>query len=112
MYLKTILDEFSFKYGFLFPHTDILKDTGIIRNSSTEASDTPMKKNIFAVAALVLMMLFMTACQSREIMTPSPTVPAATIPAENNAGNPIATSAPEATEPASTQTPDSTETLP
>jgi len=60
-----------------------------------------MKKNIFLIA-LVICMLLMTACQSNESTTPSPTVPAATIPAENNQNNPITTTVPEATAPAAT----------
>lgn len=68
-----------------------------------------MKKNILAIA-LVLMMLLITACQSKEVMTPTPTVPAATIPADNNADNPITTRMPEPTAPAATATPVSTET--
>lgn len=63
-----------------------------------------MKKNILAIA-LVLMMLLITACQSKEVMTPSPTIPAATIPADNNADNPITTQMPEPTSPAATATP-------
>lgn len=63
-----------------------------------------MKKNIFLIA-LVLMMLLITACQSKEVMTPSPTVPASTIPADNGANNPITTQMPEATSPAATATP-------
>jgi len=66
-----------------------------------------MKKNIFLIA-LVICMLLMTACQSNESTTPSPTVPAATIPAENNQNNPITTTVPEATAPAATATPAST----
>ncbi len=63
-----------------------------------------MKKNILAIA-LVLMMLLITACQSKEVMTPSATIPAATIPADNNADNPITTQMPEPTTPAATATP-------
>ena len=66
-----------------------------------------MKKNIFAIA-LVLMMLLITACQSGEVMTPSPTVPAATIPADNGANNPITTQMPAPTAPAATATPAAT----
>ena len=67
-----------------------------------------MQKNILAIA-LVLMMLFVTACQSKEVMTPSATVPAATIPSDNNADNPITTQMPEPTSPAATATPVVTE---
>lgn len=63
-----------------------------------------MKKNIFLIA-LVLMMLLITACQSNETPAPSPTVPAATIPADNGSDNPITTVMPEATAPAATATP-------
>ncbi len=66
-----------------------------------------MKKNILAIA-LVLMMLLITACQSNETPDPSPTVPAATIPADNNADNPITTRMPEPTAPAATATPEAT----
>ena len=66
-----------------------------------------MKKNILAIA-LVLMMLLITACQSKEVMTPTPTVPAATVPAGNGSDNPITTVMPEPTSPAATATPEAT----
>lgn len=70
-----------------------------------------MKKNLFLIAALVLMMLIMTACQSKEVMDPSPTVPAATIPANDNSNNPISTSIPEATAPSATVAPAGTDAV-
>ena len=66
-----------------------------------------MKKNILLIA-LVICTLLMTACANKEVMTPSPTVPAATIPAENNPNNPITTAIPEPTAPAATAAPEST----
>ena len=69
-----------------------------------------MKMNILLIA-LVICMLLMTACANKEDVSPSPTVPAATIPAENDANNPITTNVPEPTVPAATATPASTESV-
>ena len=66
-----------------------------------------MKKNIFLIV-LVLMMLIITACQLGNDLTPAPTVPAATLPADNGADNPITTQMPAPTSPAATATPVST----
>ena len=66
-----------------------------------------MKKRILLIA-LVLCTLLMTACANKEVLVPSPTVPAATIPAENNSNNPITTSVPEPTAPLATAAPANT----
>ena len=47
-----------------------------------------MKKNMILIAALIFLMLLMTACTGNDPLTPSPTVPSATIPSDNNAGSP------------------------
>lgn len=70
-----------------------------------------MKKNLFAIAALVLMMFLMTACHSKEVMTPTPTVPNVTIPAENDANSPLTTVLPDPTAPAATATPAGTDAV-
>lgn len=67
-----------------------------------------MKKNLFTIAVLLVCMLLMTACQVKEAETPSPTVPAATIPVRDSETTPIATSVPEPTVPSATTTPEST----
>ncbi|MBQ3231566.1 MAG: hypothetical protein IJB25_04650 [Clostridia bacterium] len=66
-----------------------------------------MKKNMILIAALIFLMLLMTACTGNDPLTPSPTVPSATIPSDNNAGSPATTSVPQATAPAATSTPES-----
>lgn len=110
MYLKSILDEFSPIHGLFIVDVHILKDTGTAGIYPWRPLFRIMKKNIFVIA-LIISMLLMTACANKEVVSPSPTVPAATIPAENNSNNPITTTVPEPTAPAATTTPESTENV-
>lgn len=54
-----------------------------------------MKKNLFTIAVLLVCMLLMTACQEKKAETPSPTVPAATIPAVVSTAAPTAAVVPD-----------------